>query len=556
MLKAGAVHGVRLLLLAAMALTAGCDAPLPALLPVPAPEPAGLERSVQRALDKARAEVDSLARGAPAAAVLAEGYGALAMTYHAHNLAAAAEAAYTNARTLAPRDPRWPYLLGQLCMDTARLPAAVQWFEAALALAPANAPALHALGKAAAQQGEAAKAKAAFERLLAIEPARPAALAGLGKLALAANDAPAAIAALEEALRLAPGASRLRHALAMAYRAAGRADKAQAELARFSAEGSEPGVDDPLVDVVASKAATSAALVRRGQQHGQAGRYDLAAEVFAAAAESNPGDAPTLVNLGLSLANLGRLDEAERALVRAVEANPVSAEAVFFLGVLHDRQGRDDEAVSRYAAAERLSAQHVDARLLHADARMRMGQVAQAAALYRQALVLRPSSRARLSLAFALVKGGQWADARALLDQGVAADHRDAGVVNALVRVLAAAPDDAVRNGTRAVQLGEALVRAVPGPEVQESLAMALAERGDFERAVQLQERALQAIGAAAPAHEREFAARRLEDFRQRRPTREPWPAAHPAFLPRSPMVARVAAASGTAGAAAPRAPR
>ena len=56
------------------------------------------------------------------------------MMYHAHNLVPPAEAAYSNARVLAPRDKRWPYLLGHLYNDSSKVAEAIVAFEAALAL--------------------------------------------------------------------------------------------------------------------------------------------------------------------------------------------------------------------------------------------------------------------------------------------------------------------------------------------------------------------------------------------------------------------------------------
>src|ERR1700730_13962139 len=149
------------------------------------------------------------------------------MTSQAQRLRAPAEAAYANARVLAPGDKRWPYLLGHLYNDSSRVPQAISAFEAALAIDPGDGPILLSLAEAYLQHGEFDKAQTMYKRLESDVSARPAALAGLGKTALAKHQYKEAVEYLEQALKLSPGATRLRQPLAMAYRELG--DRAKAE---------------------------------------------------------------------------------------------------------------------------------------------------------------------------------------------------------------------------------------------------------------------------------------------------------------------------------------
>jgi tetratricopeptide (TPR) repeat protein len=512
---------------------------------VPPPDASALEPSVRDAMARARQRLDATLARRSTHAELAEAYGELGMTYHAHDFFGAARAAYDAAARLAPRDARWPYLRGQALRDDARGAEAMAQFEAALAVEPAHAAALHALGRTALEHGDLARAQQAFERLRDTNAAPAAALAGLGKVALARRDPVAAAALLESALKLAPGASRLRQPLAMAQRDAGRKEQAEATLRGYSPQGPEPGVPDPLADQVADKAATAVALVRRGQRHGREGRYDLAAQAFEAAASSNPRDAKTLANLGISLANIGQLGKAQEALSRAVDIEPGDAVSRVSLGLVHDRQGHDAQAAAHYDAALGLDPALHEARLYLADARMRLGDAPAAARLYRDAMAQRPSPRARLSLVFALVKLGQWDAARRELEQGLARDPSDAGMANALVRVLAAAPDPRVRDGARAVALARPLHERTRSPDVAESLAMAYAETGQFDTAAATQQSAIAQFGAARPAPARAHAERMVAAYRAGRPAREPWHADDPAFRPRSPAASVAAAQAG-----------
>jgi tetratricopeptide (TPR) repeat protein len=119
-----------------------CHGPRPQLVPVPVPDATDLEPSVRSALERARAQFDRIAQGNPKPAQLADAYGELAMTYQAQSLVSPAEAAYTNARLLAPGDKRWPYLQGHLYNDASRVAEAIHAFEAALALDGRDTPVL------------------------------------------------------------------------------------------------------------------------------------------------------------------------------------------------------------------------------------------------------------------------------------------------------------------------------------------------------------------------------------------------------------------------------
>jgi hypothetical protein len=95
---------------------------------------------------------------------------------------------------------------------------------------------------------------------------------------------------------------------------------------------------------------------------------------------------------------------------------------------------------------------------------------------------------------------------------------------NALARVLAAAPDDTVRDGRRAASLMQPIVAAqVRARDILETVAMAQAELGQFTEAVTWQK---EAIAAAEKGGERGIAERITDNLRlyeSRRPCRTPW---------------------------------
>jgi tetratricopeptide (TPR) repeat protein len=525
------------------AFVAGCSEPKRELVPVPVPDTSGLEPSVRSAVERARAEFDRVAKGNPKPAELADAYGELAMTYQAQSLVPPAEAAYANARALAPGDKRWPYLLGHLYNDASRVPEAISALEAALAIDGKDSPALLSLGEVYLQHGDFDKAQAMYSRLQADDHARAAALAGLGKVALARHQYKEAVQYLEDALKLLPAATRLRQPLAMAYRGLGERDKAEQNLSRYSANGMEPGIADPMAEALDAKVAASRTLVRRGQRFGKAGRFDLAEPAFRAAVEADPANADALANLGISLANLGRLEEAQRRLSESLSVDDTNAVAHLSLGVILDRQGSDRLAMDQYRAALDRDPTNVQARVYLADAKLRAGLAEEAAALYRQALAQAPDSlRMQLSLAMANVRAGHYGEARKVLELALKTHPGNPEVTNALARILATAPESKVRDGPRARALAKALFESTHDPDVGQTYAMAMAETGGFDQAVVLQKETIIVFEHAGGEGRKPFLQKNLALYEQHKPTREGWAADDPAFQPRSPA-ARLAKA-------------
>jgi tetratricopeptide (TPR) repeat protein len=524
--------------LGAIVLISACGRARDELQPVPAPDASAFEPSVRNALVTARAKFDRIVAEKPGDEQLGNAYGELAMTYHAQDLAAPATIAYANARSLAPHDKRWPYLLGHLYNDSSRVPEAIKEFEAVLAIQRDDAPTLQVLGDVYLKQGDLDKAQVLFERLGSDSKARPAALAGLAKVALARREYRSAADKFEEVLKLWPSATRLRQPLAMAYQGLGERAKADQNLRLYSSDGVEPAVDDPIADALGDKVAASRVLLRRGQRFGKAGRFDLAEKAFRAAVEADPTDAEAIANLGISLANLGRNEEARRRLAESLAMDDSNALAHFSLGVVHDRLGHDQTAIDEYAAALKRDPDNAQARVYMADAMLRGGRAAEAAQLYRDALDKSPgSSRMQYSLAIAYIRAGKPGDARKILEAALAAQPTNQMVQNTLARILATASESTVRDGPRALQMAKGLFEQTRNPDVGQTYAMALAESGNFEEAAKLQQETIIAYERARIDASKAFLQRNLASYQRRQPAREGWAADDPLFKPRAPAV-------------------
>lgn len=93
----------------------------------------------------------------------------------------------------------------------------------------------------------------------------------------------------------------------------------------------------------------------------------------------------------------------------------------------------------------------------------------------------------------------------------------------ALGRLLAAAPDAGIRDGARAVALVRPLMLASPTLDAGEALAMAMAEIGDFDGAVELQREVIDHAKETGRGHLVAGLLVNLQLYERRRPCRTPW---------------------------------
>ena len=204
------------------------------------------------------------------------------------------------------------------------------------------------------------------------------------------------------------------------------------------------------------------------------------------------------------------------------------------LGILLFESGKEEAAISHFREAVRLDPGSVAAHFQLANLLMRRGKD-DAGREYQTVVSLDPQNAfARLMQAMAAVHGGNYAQARSLLEDAAATFPRDADIANALARVLAAAPDPAVRDESRGLNIIEGLVQNQQGDSFEEgiTLAMALAASGRFKQAVTYQEAIIEQLeqsgrsDLARPLH------RILDSYQHEKPWRQPWDKDDPVFTP------------------------
>lgn len=271
------------------------------------------------------------------------------------------------------------------------------------------------------------------------------------------------------------------------------------------------------------------------------GDPEAAVEAFRRAVELAPDFTSARFNLANTLIRLGRWQEAAGHLERIVAGEPGHANARYLLAMAVLQQGRSAEAERRLRALVAEQPRHAAARQGLGQALMARGDAAGARRLFEEALALEPppaeaaaahrvlgqlavrrgryreaaghlaeavrlapeDTAARLAQAVALSAAGRAREARLRLEEAREALPDDPSLAHALARLLATAPDAAVRDGVRALELAREAHRSYPSLEHAATVAMALAAAGDFQAAVRWQQGLLQQVetaGVAAPA--------------------------------------------------------
>jgi tetratricopeptide (TPR) repeat protein len=498
--------------------------PATALQDIPWPDTTKLDATAQAAAKDRRAAVEGLQAATPRDdAALGEAYGRLAQLYLAYELKEAAAPALANAATLLPQDFRWPYYQGYLASIGNQADEAAAGYRAALALKPDDAASKIHLAEILRDQHRTSEAQPLLDEVLAADPDSAPAHYILGQLAAEAKDLPTAVERWETALRLQPEASLVEGQLAIAYRDLGDTTRSQEHLAKRG--DARVILNDPLVaELVALQSAAGALLTRGGEQM-KAGNFDQAAQLFASAATAEPKNALAALNLGAALQNLGKTADAKLAFQAAVALDPGNSQVHYNLGRLAEQEQQPAEAQAAFEQALTADPNNSEAHLALATLQRKAGQCADAAPHFEAYLRDNPTDiKARRLAVLCLAQIKSFAAATALAETGHQVDPKDPVAADLLVRLLATAPDDSVRDGPRALQMAEAMVKDGTFAN-SELLALAYAEVGRYAEAVAIQEPLLQTYSQDSEHLQWvPYLAYNLNSFKQQQPSREPFP--------------------------------
>jgi len=218
---------------------------------------------------------------------------------------------------------------------------------------------------------------------------------------------------------------------------------------------------------------------------------------------------------------------AQAQFEQVVRAAPDYFLAQYSLGVMIQDKGRHAEAIERFTAALRTRPGYTEARLRLATSLRRVDRAKESVSHYEQVLAENPNqTEARFGRAMALVQLGRYQKARDRLVADVKAFPEQSVFAHGLARLLAAAPDDRVRDGDRAIALvGELLSKEQRTLDLGETMAMALAAAARYEEAARVQRDLMRGAEKAGLQQVVVRLAANLALYERRQPCRTPWPA-------------------------------
>lgn len=481
--------GLSLVAFQAVLLVIGCDGGRQAsvraeLQPVPRIPTSDVGELTKQHLQKARDQlVVDLGDDQINNADLGSAFGTLGQLFQTYELYDEAAVCYENAVVLRPDDYRWPYYLGQVFLVYRDLSSARHHFSTALLLAPDDVPSRVSLGRTLQETGDIVGAERLFREAIALDTSCAVGFFHLAQIEADRGDLTAAIEHYNTVLDLQPEATRTYLPLAVLYRRLGN-EKLAAETLGRKGDG-VVGFTDPLMYELTQLAFGIDQFLNRGLEAHRDERIVEARSWFEKAVAAAPGNSTARLNLGAVLEELGQTREAETQLRVALEIDPEMAGAHFNLGSILAGEGREAEAIECYRAALRLAPDYYQAQFNLANALRRTGEYHEAAEFYRLVLEDDPSNLgARRGEARALALAGREALAVDLLEASHLLTPNDPGLRHDLARLLATASDDELRNGDRSLALISPLVQGGRVlPDYIETLAMAQAARGDFDRA-------------------------------------------------------------------------
>ena len=168
-----------------------------------------------------------------------------------------------------------------------------------------------------------------------------------------------------------------------------------------------------------------------------AGHSGQAADVYADAADVNPGNADIRNSWAAALIDLHQYDDAARRLEEAIQLAPLDAKAHFNLGIVRAAQQRPEDAIAAYRDAEALDPQSADTPYNLGVLLAGLGRLDDAMVEYRRAIALRPDyAEAFNNLGVALGRAGRLDEAIDAFRRALAIDPGNAGARRNLAQAI------------------------------------------------------------------------------------------------------------------------
>ncbi len=195
------------------------------------------------------------------------------------------------------------------------------------------------------------------------------------------------------------------------------------------------------------------------------------------------------------------------------------------LGIALQRSGQLDPAMAEFQETIRLDPRNADARNNLAITLLKKGLTKEAIAEWQAALQIAPgNAEMHDNLALALLKQGRIADAMAEWRETLRLQPDRIATEITLAWILSTAPEDALRDGGRALDLAQHASQTSAGRNlmIYRVLAAAYAEAGQFQEATRAAQEGAQRAEAAGQSSIAQLLQIDLSLYRQGIPLRDP----------------------------------
>jgi tetratricopeptide (TPR) repeat protein len=229
---------------------------------------------------------------------------------------------------------------------------------------------------------------------------------------------------------------------------------------------------------------------------------------------------------------MARFEEVAK-LAPAEGLDESAAKANYSLGVMMASSNQTNQGIQRLSAAVKYNPNYLEALMALGDTLRHSGRFEDSLEPYADVVRINPrAAEARFAYAMALVRLRRYREASAWLEESARVQPDRPELLHALARLLAAAPDDSVRDGTRAMTLVQELMKGARTTAVGETMAMALAELGQFTQAMDVQRDVMAAAERAGLVPDVRRMSANLNRYERRQACRTPWPDDDPALVP------------------------
>jgi tetratricopeptide (TPR) repeat protein len=429
-----------------------CEAGRPDLKNLPEIDFTGSEKQVIEKIKMLKEEVEKSPHAASS-------WGKLAMNLDVHDFKHEAIPYYEQAFALDSTDFRWPYFYAML-LDHLGVPDATGWFEYSRLLNPDYLPLKIRLANVAMKSGQLDEAERLLEEAVEIDSNFAWANIGLAQIALHGGYLERS---RELLLRTLANDSLNREAfglLAEVARRLGR--KAESEMAIRNLQHLPSGqtMPDSIYGLLIQEGVSALWYRTRGEKLLAGGRAREAAEQFEQGLQYNP-----------------------------------SAAGFVFVGELYEQSGQDSLAIQNYQTALRANGSFVPAYLKLAKIFYKQGEYQTAIQWTEKGLRI----NGRIpefydNLANCYVATNRIESAINTYRYGLGQTRGNIYLYTRLAWLLATGPDASLRNGAEALKLARYACERTQyeTPLPLDALAAAYAASGDFERAVEFAQKALQ----------------------------------------------------------------